>query len=442
MKRFFAYILACVSLSAGAQSLSIDDCIALALENNKQIEASRLGYDAAVYQQRSARALFFPSISLTGTAMYSTASGSYSSGIQHLPVIGPDGLPTGASALMALDINYDVDWLFSAGVKVQQPIFLGGKIRTGYIMSKLATEIARQNQRLSEADVIVATSQAFAAVVRAREMLAVARSYDALLAELMRTVSAAHSRGVKPRNDVLKVEVKVNESRLNIRRAENALRLASMNLCHYIGRPLTDSIAIDDVLPEVDINGLTADISNRPEHLMLMGKEEIASRNIALARSEMLPQVALIGQYGYSNGIELNGRKLLDSWNFAVGVQMTFSVWDFGRNSNKVRAARAQYDQAVAERADTDEQLTLQLTQAYNNLDEAALELDLATSAVASAEENMRSAARQYQAGTELLSDYLEAQALWQQALETQIDARVGYYLRYLDYLRASGSLN
>ena len=48
---------------------------------------------------------------------------------------------------------------------------------------------------------------------------------------------------MKPQNDVLKVQVKLNESELSLRKADNALRLAGMNLCHYIGRPLTAQIS-------------------------------------------------------------------------------------------------------------------------------------------------------------------------------------------------------
>lgn len=46
------------------------------------------------------------------------------------------------------------------------------------------------------------------------------------------------------RNDVLKVEVKVNEGALNLKRTENAVRLAKMNLCHYIGYPLDSEVDV------------------------------------------------------------------------------------------------------------------------------------------------------------------------------------------------------
>ena len=96
----------------------------------------------------------------------------------------------------------------------------------------------------------------------------------------------------------------------------------------------------------------------------------------------------------------------------------------------------------VAQTEDTNEKLMLDLSRSFNNLDEAQLERDLADSSVASAEENLRASSQQYKNGMEPLSDHLEAQTLWQQALQTQVDARVNYYLRWLDYLKATGKIN
>ena len=61
-------------------------------------------------------------------------------------------------------------------------------------------------------------------------MKTVADAYHAVLTELKNNVESAYKHGLKPQNDVLKVQVKLNESELGIRKAENALRLATMNL--------------------------------------------------------------------------------------------------------------------------------------------------------------------------------------------------------------------
>jgi len=397
MKRILIYILVGLPLALQAQTaLTLEKCIQMAKDNNKRTEAAEQQYLASRYERRSTKALFLPSFSLTGNALYSTSDGSYSSGNGQLPVLGADGMPTGQFAFFpGIDLSYGLDWIYSGGIKVEQPIYMGGKIRAGYRMAKIGNEMAWQNKRLTEAEIIVETSRAYAEAVRTQELTQVATSYHRLLTELMRTVESARKHGMKSQNDVLKVKVKLDESELNLRRAENGYRLARMNLCHYIGLPLTEQIEIENVLPHTDDTGERAsDIYNRPEYRLLEQKTEMARQKVNVARSEHLPQIGLTGQYGYTNGIELNGQRMLE------------------------------------------------MTQSFNNLDEAMLETKLAESSVASADENLRTSRLQYEKGVELLSDYLEAQTLWQQARQTHVNARVNCYLKWLEYQRATGKIN
>ena len=41
----------------------------------------------------------------------------------------------------------------------------------------------------------------------------------------------------------------------------------------------------------------------------------------------------------------------------------------------------------------------------------------------------------------ETLSDYLEAQVLWQQAYQTKVDTHFQLYVNYVAYLKAAGQL-
>lgn len=58
------------------------------------------------------------------------------------------------------------------------------------------------------------------------------------------------------------------------------------------------------------------------------------------------------------------------------------------------------------------------------------------------AEENMKVSGKQYEVGLETLSDYLEAQMLWQQAYQTRVDAHFQLYVNYIAYLKAAGQLH
>lgn len=446
MKRIILTFIGVASLLLPIQAqsrLTISECISMAKGNNKLLQAARHQQMAYNYDKNAMLANFFPKISLEGIGAYDDVSFRYSTESASLPVVDASGALAGTSVpFPGLDLDARIGWIFSGGVLLQQPLYMGGKIITGYRMAKLGNEISRENVRLTESDIIVKTSQAFANVVKAYELQDVAQNYNALLEELYRSVVKAFEQGVKTKNDVLKVQVKLNESKLKLRQTENAVRLATMNLCHYIGLPLTEKPLVSQELPPTMQVENTPDIVNRPEYRMLEKKTELARQQIKLEWSERLPQVALLANFGYTNGLKLNNKKLIDGSSWLAGVKVSIPVFHFGHGHNKVMAARARYSQTQSEQADSNEMLQLQLTQSMNNLDEAELELQLANSSVDSAKESLRVSRRQYEAGLETLSDYLETQTLWRQAIQTQIEARVNRYMCFLEYQKASGCIN
>ena len=340
-------------------------------------------------------------------------------------------------------MNYKIGMVYMGGIQVEQPLYMGGKIRAAYKMSLLGKEMAQLSETLTASEVIVKTDQAYAQVIKAKEMKKVADKYNAVLVELKKNVESAYKHGLKPQNDVLKVQVKLNESELNIRKADNALRLATMNLCHYIGKSLTSDIRTADNFPEVaqDIRLQISDISARPEYAILNQQVAIAKQQVKLNRSELLPQIGVKGSYDYIHGLEINDQDLFNKGSFSVLLNVSVPLFHFGERTNKVRAAKAKLEQTRLEQENMNEQMLLELTQAANNLDEAQLESTIAERSLQQAEENMRVSRSQYDVGLETLSDHLEAQALWQQAYETHVDARFRLYLNYVAYLKATGTL-
>ena len=431
----------------GQEILSLQQCREMALKHNKQMASALKQTEGAQYMQKSFKGNFFPNFSAYATDMYGSMDGSLKVPGGNLPVFIPVrpnfNIPIGAAYFPGIDLNLKMKNVLMTGVAMEQPLFMGGKIFAAYNMAKLGVQVSRQNERLTASEVILETENAYALLVKAKEMEKVATTYHSLLKELMKVVESAYKHGLKPKNDVLKVQVKLNESELSIRKAQNACRLATMNLCHLIGKPLTSELQIDDAYPYVGNTkgGELATIADRPEYVMLDKKVELAKQEVKLQRSELLPKVGVRGSYDYINGIKVNEQKLFDKGGFSVMLNVSVPIFHFGERYNKVRASKAKLEQVRLEQANLNEKMMLELTQVENNLDEARLELDLANRSLDQAAENQRVSKSQYEAGLETLSDHLEAQALWQQAYATQVDAHFQLYLHYVNYLKASGKL-
>lgn len=453
MKRyliFITFMCAGVALvnAQVQQVLTVEQCRSLALEHNKQIAAAKAQTTAAQYQVKAAKANFFPNFKASALGLYSTASMNYSSGSGQLPIfsIGTNGQPTQTPQFAyfpGMKLDLDINGIFTGGVQLEQPLYMGGKIRTGYSMAKLAQEMATQQVQLTSEQVIVSTDKAYAMVVKAKEMNKVAIKYNEVIEELLRNVESAHRHGLKSGNDILKVKVKQGESLLAIRRTENALKLAQMALCHLIGQPLDADITTQETFPSISDIPIdeTLGIGSRTEYSLLEKKEQLAQKQVALLRSDMLPQVGIAGGYNYTYGVELNNETLLDKGSFMGLIKVSVPLFHFGEHANKVKAAQATLEQTRQERENLNSEMMLELKQCLNNLDEAKLQVSIAQKSLKWAEENMRTSGQQYNLGLETLANLLQAQAQWQQAYEAQVEAQYQLYLAQVSYKKASGTL-
>jgi len=452
----------------GAQTpsgtLTLSECRSRALQYNKTLSSSRLQIQKQESELKAMKTNFLPNIQGFATDFYNTSKinikpdfGSmFSAGIANaqsvLSAMASTPFAPIAAGIMSIAngftipedaFQFKVGNVFAAGVGLVQPLYMGGKITAGYRMNKVGLSIAQQRVRLTEQEVLLNTDQAYVLCVRAKEMGQVARSYQALLLELQKNVESAVRHGMRTKNDALKVQVKLNEAELNIMKADNAYRLAQMNLAQVVGLPLTQRIEVttDELYVPVDdiLSSDSAGITQRPEYAMLADKTELARLQVKLTRSDFLPTLALFGGYTYMNGLKFMDKRLLDHGSATVGVMLRVPIFHFFEGTHKVRSAKAAYQISQLERDELNEKMQLELLQAANMLHEAQMEVTVTNKSVEQAEENMRLSKRAYEVGSEPLSDYLESQALWQNAQASAVEARCNYLIACTKYNKALG---
>lgn len=445
-----------------ARSISLDEARELALQHNKDIAKSRLTLEQTRNDAKAYKTKFLPRINVMLADLYSPYSGDLTIPGGHLPIYAmnpilgtyiPDVTLASDGSLMlnqyadfpSQKLDYKLGNIFLGNVSLTQPLYMGGKITAAHRMAKRGAEMASENIRLTESQVIVQTDEAYMQAVLARQLADVARSYKELLDELQKNVESAVSHGLKTRNDLLKVQVKAGEAELSIQRAENATRLSTMNLCHIMGLPLNTPLQLDaDHISEEASGAATGgslSTEARPENAILQAKTDIAKLQVKLTRSDFLPQLALFAGYSYVNGVKVAGSKLFDSGSVAVGATLKVPVITFGERFYKARSAKARYQIAQTEQLNLTEQMQLELAQADNNFAEAQTETTITQRNLEQAEENMRLARKQYDVGTEPLSQLLDAQAAWQQASANYVRAQCQLQVAYTKLLKAQGIL-
>jgi outer membrane protein TolC len=181
---------------------------------------------------------------------------------------------------------------------------------------------------------------------------------------------------------------------------------------------------------QADFNVSMNEVYNRRNDLsalrqgisMLEGKEK-------LAMSAMLPKLAAMGAYSFSNPNVNHGFEKKFGGGFSVGVTLTVPLWHWGGNYNKLRAARASTNAQRMLLDDLEEKVDLQVSQARYSYQEAFKTYDMTLSNMRSANENLQNAETGFREGVLTTDDVTAAQTAWLKANSELIDAEIGIRL-------------
>ena len=444
--------------------MTLDDCIMMAMTSNKQIRATDHMIKQYEHTQKSVYANFFPNISLNAADVYSTIEGNATMDIatpfgnfagqkiqNMLPWVISDAMRTKMSQSISQylqplnpEIDYKAKNMLTAHITLEQPLYTGGKISTANRMGKLGVNIASQAQELAREKIFVEVYEAYQLLVKAKEMEVVAHQYDSLLTQIENDVKCAVKNGMASRNDELKVAVKKSDAELKIRQAENGIRLARMNLCQLIGKPLDSKIdpvsqSDDDIVEMADKNASAID---RTEYKLLELNSRLAYEKVRMEKSAYMPQLGLMLNAGMIDGMELFGQKLFNhKFNMAVGAVLRVPLFHANETRHKVAAAKEAYQQELLRKEELAEKLDLDLQQQANDLDEARLELQLRKRNLDQCEENLNISRSAYTVGMETLSDLLTAQVLWQEAYAQLVESRYLAKVKLMKWRKAAGRI-
>jgi outer membrane protein TolC len=189
--------------------------------------------------------------------------------------------------------------------------------------------------------------------------------------------------------------------------------VARASLNDALGLPLGSehnlSTNLTPVLPPAE--NLTAlesqAISGRPELTQAKLAHDIASTQLADARSRYLPEVAVRGAF------EANRQTFLTrggaNWLLSVGLR--WNLFNGGADKARIAEAQSGLRRAEALAKSADSSVRLELRRAHAQLHAAQERIALAQSALAEAEESLRISKNRYDAGLATVTDLLRTES-------------------------------
>jgi len=408
--RFGLLIAIAFSSTAFAEKLSVEEAEKLALDGNPQLRAAKERAGAAHDQARAVRGRLGFAVRLSEEYQhfdcpfgisFTTFQGGCAA---DLPMGG-----MGAIIARKQDTN-----TFAA--LVDQPLV--GLLHSGYefVAQRESARAADAGVTVGEAALREQVRAGFLRYFEARALTQIAAASVEELAEQVKVARARLAAGVLTNADLLRVVVAQANARQQQIVAATQADVARANLLNLIGLPADDrGIELEEprallakaaqALPD---GGPAAREAERRRPELQQAKLAIrATRDARKARwLSLLPEVDAEGGY-----LRIDGQLFAPNNQWYVGVRASWAIWEWGASFYQARAA-GRLAQAAA--FDAESQRRAVATEVQTGLDQtraAGVAVDVAETAIASAEEAYRVTNALLQAGSATTTDLLDAQA-------------------------------
>jgi outer membrane protein len=416
LRALFALVLL-GGVPAWAQaSLSLKEAVRMALEKNSSIQASGAARDAAESKIQEAHGGFLPKVNYSESwarsdnpvFVFSSLLTQHQFGEQNF-LLGPLNRP---------------DFLnnFQSLVTVDQTLFDAGQTRHAVREAGLTKDIAGEDHRLTQMEVIAAVVRAYYdAALSIEQVKAADQAAHSAEADLQRAENV-RAAGLSTDADVLSIRVHLAGVREQQIRRSADLDVARAALDDALGQRLDTAYSLTSPLvPLAMPAGLVTDfeksaIADRPEARQSKLSANLAETQAADARSALLPDVVLHGAF------EADRQTFYDRGgaNWLVSLGLHWNLFNGFSDKARIEETKSLLSRSHAQQESMNSAIRLQVRRAYADLRAAEQRIDVAKASVAEAEESLRITQNRYQAGMNNVTDLLRTET-------AVLDARTCY---------------
>lgn len=417
--------------SSGAETLSVQDCVRIALEKNADVVGADFSVEAATAARASMAGNFGPRLRVEGNYLRYPGEQTVS--------FSPPGAPTPTPPPFVVR----EDTTTSLTVSVIQPITPLLAVHSGYRARDFGVDAARLHRDAVRRDIAYQATEAYYRLLQAQRLADVAAMSVKQVEAQVTRARAFEKRGAIGRNDVLRAEIALAGVTQRRIQADGAVTLASARLAMVLGLPngtaITPAAAPESPAPPPAATAdaaVTRALTDRNE----LGEVDAriaqarAGRNGAWTR--LAPQLNAIASYSQVSGSTFQERETR-----FVGLLLTWDAWDWGSSYNGAREAAAQVRQAEAASTKVRDGVALDARAAHITYSSSVEGLAVAKAAVTQAEENYRIESRRFEENASTTFDVLDAESLLTQARAQYQTALYDSHIAAANLDRAVGQL-
>ena len=416
-------------------NLTMERCIQIALEKNKQNEISQKLIEKSAAQLKQAESARMPQLDISSSAYMNDEDINFTQPPLQvkIPPIDLLGMTLSLDAVdfPAQSFKIADNKSIMTEAMLTYPLYTGGKITSIIEQAKLGLNISKDDARLTDREIKFNVKNTYYSVILARNISRIAG--DALLrfeATFKLTESLFNSGSEK----VNKLDYLKNKMTLEAFRGMNSTILSNYKtavsaLKFYMGIDQSEEISIseDNSIYEIETaeKFLTSESLNELNinNQKLDNAIKVYEHKVDEARSDYFPSIALFGNFRrWDNSYEYANFTPENQNIFTVGVGLKWSLFSGFRTEGKIEEMEVEVSKYKTQKALLNDGLRLQKEKLLNELQEAREKLHSSKSAMMTAIENRELNLRAYQNEMASVSDFIESQ-LFEAVLSSQYEA-------------------
>jgi outer membrane protein len=418
-KRTLVFIALLLVIGRTSQAFTLHECIGKALENHPSIRSGREGLNAGSSRVTQATSPYYPQVQAsTGYAENHALGGA---------------------------LGDTVTKQYTTTLSVNQLLYDFGKTGNARDAAKFGERAAERDLNRVVQEVVLNVKQAYYALLQAKKLVNVSQQTLAQTEGHLKQADAFFRAGSKPRFDVTRAIVDVNNAKLGVINAQNAVRLKTIALYNTMGMDPQRDIEIEDasLQPAVLMTLEQAQqhaLLSRPETQKAESDIRSAQARVESEEANFLPTLSAAGAYNWAQGTSAMGPfrgDVQNSWN--AGITLSLPLFEGGLTKGKVGEARANQRALEAQRDALRQSILLDVNQAYADIESAQARIQVMDSSLKSARESLSLAEGRYSAGVGPSLEVTDAQVAAAKAETDYVQALYDYQLAVARLDKAMG---
>ncbi len=428
MKRIVFFVILLLSMgTVTAQVLTLQECVAIGLENNSNVNISRNNVETADFDITGSLRGILPTISAT------VDRGEREDGASEFLDISPVGIDSLGNVVYEQKVRKNPASnrsSSSASLNISQTLVDGGIWWNQIRKSKTDQKAALRQYESDRQYLIRDIEEAYLNLLKQEKLydvyqVAVERSQE----QLDRT-QKMYELGSKAKLDVYQTKVNLGNDRINLLTQKNTVEDARRNLNILMGRnPATPLkiASVDEVIESLP--GTEELISTSRENQPLLKKNElnIKSRELGTSLSYGLlwPQFSLYVSYSrFHENFEKIYTNLDQNYRLSYGLRLSWNIFNGLNDYVSIEKSKIAEKTARENFLAYKRQLESNIHQLYENYNSYVEIIGINRENLAAAREELRLAQERYQIGSGTSLDVREAQVKLTRAEETLISAQ------------------